>query len=592
MTDKVEAKVDPVAFTLAAGDTAEATAALRNLGQSVDQLTLSIDGLDSSWYTLPVSSVALFPNDQDSLKIILHPPKAVETKAGSYPFRIKVASQENPEEIATVESIIEIRALPGIELSISPQSTAGRKGVYSIVGKNMGASEAILRLEAADTRRRLRYHLHPENLTVPGGGQAEASLEVKLGWLRFIISGEKTLDFKVTATPLEPGRFAEEAKTIGGQLVNIPWYKTLPKIQIPWLARPPVIVAFEATTEDKREFKLSWSVKRATEVKLDDEDVDHKGERLVRPAETTSHVLTISNKYGGSSQTVEVKALPLPKARVSERIRASLSPIALRVTAGGVPVQAMLQLQNLGDIVDKFLIEIEGLDEAWYSRSASSVALMPQATDQVQISFHPPKKKGIKARGYPFAITIRSQSTPDEVTSIVGQLEVLPLVEFKGGVRPHRVSCRRKGTFRINLSNTGVSDANIILEATDLDEGLRFRFKDENRVVAAWNTVEVPMIARPKRGSMVGEKKRYDITVTATAAEGNIQSINCELYHNPFIGSWKTILRVVRIIIFLAIIAAVAYGAIWLGGGWGTLTRSPQTWVNNIIHAVERWFFR
>jgi uncharacterized membrane protein len=255
-------------------------------------------------------------------------------------------------------------------------------------------------------------------------------------------------------------------------------------------------------------------------------------------------------------------------------------------------VAATLQLQNLGDIVDKFLVEIEGLDDAWYSRSASSVALMPQATDQVQINFQPPKRKGIQAKTYPFAVTVRSQSAVEEVASVVAQLEVLPLVEFKLGVHPYRVSCRRKGTFRISLANTGVSDARFTLDATDLDEGLRFRFRNETPAVASWKTVEVPLIARPKRGSKVGEKKRYDITVSADAGDGKVQTVNCELHHNPFIGSWRTIGRVIRAVVVLAVLPAAAYFVLQLGGGWKTLTSSPQSWVNQLVNTVARWFFR
>jgi len=364
MPGKVEATVEPTTLVVGPGDTAEATATLRNLGQTVDQFTISVEGIDPSWYTLPVSSVALYASD-----------------------------------------------VPG----------------------------------------QLRYHLRPESLTVAGGGQSEASLEVRLGWIAFF-GGHKELDFQVLARLPE----AEEGKTINGQLVRIPWYKTLPQIrlphiQLPWLTRPPAITTFNATTEDKREFKLSWSTKRATEVKLDTEHVERKGEELVHPTEATSYVLTTSNKYGSTSQTIDVTPLPVPKAKVSERIRASLSPTQLQVQAGGVPLIATLQLQNLGDIVDKFLVEVEGLDQTWYSRSASSVALMPQATDQVQISFQPPKRKGVKARPYPFAVTVSSQSTVEEATSIIGQLEILPLIEFKLRVHPYRVSCRRKGTFRIKI---------------------------------------------------------------------------------------------------------------------------------------------
>jgi len=588
MSGKIEVTVAPTTFELSAGDTVEATTTIRNLGQSVDQLTLSVDGLDPSWYILPVSSVALFPNDQDNLKIILHPPKTPETKGGSYPFHISVVSQENPDEKSIVDVTLEIQALPEVDLSISPPNTSGRKGTYQIVANNPGDRETTLHLTASDVQRKLQFHLHPESLTVPGGSRSEATLDVQLNWLTFLFSGGKDFGFQVSATLPE----AMEARTISGQLVHIPWYKTLPRIRLPWMERPPNINTFKVTTEDKREFKLSWSVKRTTEVQLDDEDVDPQGESLVHPAGTTQYVLTASNKYGTTSQTLEVHPLPLPKAKASERIRASLSPTALQVQAGVTPAQAMLQIQNLGDIVDKFLIEIEGLDESWYSRSASSIALMPQATDQVQISFQPPKKKGVKAKEYPFAVTVRSQSTPEEATSIVAQLEVLPSIDFKLGVHPYRVSCRKKGTFRIKLTNTGVSDINFALEATDLDEGLHFRFKDENPQVSAWNSIEVPMLARPKRGSGVGEKKRYDINVTAVAGEGNMQTTNCELYHRPLIGSWRPILRAIRIIVFLAIIGVAVYFVLKWGGGWQTLTSSPQTWVNNLVHTVEGWFFR
>ena len=585
MPDKIEVTIAPTTFALAVGDTAEATATIRNLGQSVDQLTLNIEGLDPGWYTLPVSSVALFPNDQDNLKIIFHPP---ETKGGSYPFRINVFSQENPDEKATVDLAIEIQAVPEVELSLSPPTISGHKGTYQVIANNPGSRETTLRLTASDARGRLRYHLHSESLTVPGGGRSETTLDLQLSWPAFFLSGGEEFDFLVSATLPE----ATEARTIDGQLVHTPWYKSLPRIRLPWLERPPVISTFKVTTEDKREFKLGWSVKRATEVKLDDEDVDRQGESLVHPAETTKYVLNASNKHGSSSQTLEVHPLPIPKAKASERIRASLSSTALQVQAGVMPVQATLQIQNLGDIVDKFLVEIEGLDETWYSRSASSIALMPQATDQVQITFQPPKKKGVKAKEYPFTVTVRSQSTPEEATSIVAQLEVLPAVDFKLGIHPYRVSCRKKGTFRIKLANTGVSDINFTLEATDLDEGLHFRFKTDNPEVTSWNTVEVPMIVKPKRGSGVGEKKRYDINVTAIAGDGNTQTINCELYHNPLIGSWRPILRTLRIILFLAIIGVAVYFVLKWGGGWQTLTSSPQAWLNNLIHTVEGWFFR
>ncbi|MFC2005147.1 hypothetical protein ACFLUY_02870, partial [Chloroflexota bacterium] len=562
MSGKVEVAVTPKSFELAAGDTAEATATLRNLGQSVDQLTLNVEMLDPEWYSLPVSSVALFPNDQDNLKIMLHPPKDAEVKSGTCPFRIRVISQDNPKEETTVDLAIEIQGVPGIEMDISPQNITGWRGVYNIQIDNPSDVEAKVQLSASDARGKLRYHLQPESLSVASGGRENVVLAVRLGWLSFL-GGAKEFDFQVRASVIG----AVEAKTIDAQLIRVASYKYLPKVRVPWLIRRPNIHTFEVTTTDQRDFKLSWFVKRATEVKLGDEIIESKGEKLVSPTEATSYVLTANNKHGISNQTVNVEPLPAPKARTSERIRTSLSPTSIEVAAGGIPVQATLELQNLGDIVDKFVVEVEGIDESWYSRSASSIALMPQATDQVVISFQPPKKKGVRAKAYPFAVAAKSQNSPEEVTSILGSMEVLPLVEYKLGVRPYRVTTRRKGKYRINLTNNSVSDANVSLEATDLDEGLNLRIKEENPIVPSWNSIEIPMVVKPKKGSIMGERRRFDITLTSTDATGNSQTVNCEMSQNPPIRSWRSVFRFIKVIIFIALMGTLIGFLIHWGGG-------------------------
>lgn len=671
MTDKVEISIQPAQVALLAGDTVEVTANVRNLGQTIDQLTIGVDGLDTDWYTLPVSSVALFPNDQDELRIILHPPKAAESKPGTFPFRIAVTSQENPGTVATADVTIEIKPLLELELEVSPERIAGRRATYQVILTNPGHRDITVNLDACDARGRLRYRLDPESLTAAGASKSSATLEVRLGCLSFF-GREKEFDFQVgAAPPQEEGEVAhvfcpycghrlqkeheaapdlfsrysgrlqgayeraydvvcrysqryrkgyggiavfcaccsrklrDDAVTANAQFVRTPWLKERPRIRLrrirlrrircprirfPSLSRQPVIDTFRATSDDKREFKLTWSVKRAREVRLDSDDVAAKGEMMVRPGETITYTLTAVNRRKSASQTVEVRPLPLPEAKTSDRIKASLSLTEIQAHAGGVPVEATLEVQNLGEIVDKFLVEMEGVNEAWCIRSASSVALMPQATDQVRLSFQPPKKEGVRDGQYPFAVSVRSQSAPEEVTTIVGQLEVLPSPEFKSDIRPKRISCRRKGTFRINLANTGVSDINFELQASEMEEGCKFRFKTENLKVRAWNAAEVPMLTRPKRWCMVGEEKRYNITLTATAAGGDTQSLNCELHHRPFFKSWKSVLRWVRRIIILVGLILLIYFVIKWGGGWGQLTSSPRVWWNQLVSTFRGWF--
>jgi hypothetical protein len=97
----------------------------------------------------------------------------------------------------------------------------------------------------------------------------------------------------------------------------------------------------------------------------------------------------------------------------------------------------------------------------------------------------------------------------------------------------------------------------VVLDTTDLDEGLIFKFKNKEPALAAWQEIEVPVVAKPKKGGLVGEKKRFDITITSHEAGGNTQTVNSELYYNPLISSWKTIFKAIRRLIFLAIIVVI-----------------------------------
>jgi hypothetical protein len=88
------------------------------------------------------------------------------------------------------------------------------------------------------------------------------------------------------------------------------------------------------------------------------------------------------------------------------------------------------------------------------------------------------------------------------------------------------------------------------------------------------------MIAKPKRGSFVGEEKRYDIVVDIAGSEVTTQPANCQLHHKPFIRSWG---RIIRTFIALALIAIVLYILIQLGGGWSKLIHHPGDWWETLV---------
>jgi len=589
MADTINVTVTSTSLTITPGTSTQVPVTVRNSGQTIDQFTVAVEGLDHSWYSLPVSSVALFPNDQDTVQVQLSPP-ASEAKGGSYPFHVKVASQDNPSIFTTVNLTLQVIAVPDIKLEISPQSVTGRKGHFHVSVTNPGISEASLDLKPTTAHSRLKFSPSSKNLKIPAGERVETELNTSLGWLSLFF-GKKENDFQVAATA--PG--FPDAITAGATQIRITWYRLLSQffsqIRLPWLTKPPQVVSFRATTDDKREFRLKWSVKRASEIRLDDESVNRQGEKAVRPSESRAYIITATNKYGSVTQKVDVQPITVPQASTCERIKVTLSQTSVQVNAGGVPVFITVQVQNTGQIVDKFLIDVEGIDQAWYTRSASSLACMPQTSGNTQITLQPPKQKPVRQGVYPFAVVVRSQATPADATIVLGQMEVLPLVDFKLGIRPARITTHGKGKCRLSITNTGVTDIKLNLEAVDADDGLTFRFKDDTPALPAWSTNEILTIAKPKRGSFIGEQKRYDITLTARSGD-KIQTINCSMTHAPWFSSWRPILRFIRIIVALAIIIIVIVLILNWGGGLRTLLDSPQTWVDNFVKTIEGWFTR
>jgi hypothetical protein len=588
MPETFQVEINPRAFIMAKGTTVEATATVRNQGETVVQVAISIEGIDPTWYSLPVSSVALFPNDRDSFKIMLHPPDALETHDGSYPFYVNIASQENRERGTRLQLTIEIRSRARVGLSISPASLIGRKGSYLVTVSNASDAEAVVSLKSGDTPD-LICNLSVKQLTIPPHGHADSSLDVATSWLSFITGPEKIIPVEIIATPVQAPLLSAEAVTVNSQFTSRPWYRALATTKIPWFGKPPVIREFKLTTQDNKEFKITWKVTGANSVTLNNIEVDLIGETLVRPAEPETYRLMTQNKHGAVSQQVEAIPLLPPRVRTSERVHLALAPVELKANAGQMSAQTTVTIQNLGEVVDKFLITIDGLAEDWYNRGASSISLYPQKVIEIAMNLLPPKKKGVKSGFYTFGVSVQAQSQPQEMATVIGRLEVLPFPEYRLEIRPVRVACHRKGNYRVVLNNTGVTDIEFILSATDMDEGCRFRFNSEKVRVNAWDTREIPLRVKPKRNFILGEKKRYDLTIIATPVNGAAQRVSAELNHSPLMASWKPIYRIIRAIIILAILT---WGLIWLidlGGGWDILMKDYKKWFWNLEYVLQGW---
>ncbi len=249
---------------------------------------------------------------------------------------------------------------------------------------------------------------------------------------------------------------------------------------------------------------------------------------------------------------------------MSDKLLVELAPSHLEVEPGAAPAETVVTVQNLGSEVDQYNVEVLGLDPEWFTAPLAAVGLFPQDREQVQISFHPPKRPGLRAGVYTFNVRVRSRGGVEE-QSVKGMLDVRGYAVFRLDLTPRRQSGRGRGNFRAELNNTGTADVQVELSARDDEEACRFRFtKDDAPMVPANSKIEAPFVIEPKERPWVGPERSYDFTLTATPkdARGDPQTATGQFTHRPYLPSWGPIVRAAwktLIVLGLLLLAVVLF---------------------------------
>jgi len=240
-----------------------------------------------------------------------------------------------------------------------------------------------------------------------------------------------------------------------------------------------------------------------------------------------------------------------------------LSPARAEMEPGGSPVEVVLTLHNLSNVVEQYTIEVSGLEADWFTAPVTSLSLFPQDRDQVRISLHAPKRPGLRAGAYPFQVTARARSgTADQIAH--GVLEVRGIAIYRiVDLTPRRLTTRGQGTFRLQVSNTGAADVRLGLEGHDTDDACTFSFPKQDALVAAGARAEIPVHVKPKKRPWVGPEHSYDFTITArpTDARGDSQMASGQLTHRPMFRAFPIwpILKWVLIALALVVVVIALY---------------------------------
>jgi uncharacterized membrane protein len=164
---------------------------------------------------------------------------------------------------------------------------------------------------------------------------------------------------------------------------------------------------------------------------------------------------------------------------VSELISLSIEPSSLTAMAGGEPLLVTVTVENRSRLVDHYQLQLEGLEPSWYDLPPTPVELLPGERAIVRLSFHPPRTTEAQAGSYSFSVKATSLSNPLESSSLEAAMEVLPFGASSLEMTPQHLQ-GGQGTVQLTIHNRSNAPALLELQATDLEEGLEYRFSIEN----------------------------------------------------------------------------------------------------------------
>ena len=165
-------------LTVEPGGSVTASLTVMNQSALVDHFRLSVDGLPAAWLPAPPPPVQLMPGAQQALTFVIQPPKDPSSKAGRYPLTFRVASQDDPAQVATVKGTLTVGVFSQFTTELRPQKIrAGRSAALAV--HNRGNAQEAFSVELQDRGDELFFSPAQAEVQVEAGGTGMIKFDVR-----------------------------------------------------------------------------------------------------------------------------------------------------------------------------------------------------------------------------------------------------------------------------------------------------------------------------------------------------------------------------------------------------------------------------
>ena len=149
----------------------------------------------------------------------------------------------------------------------------------------------------------------------------------------------------------------------------------------------------------------------------------------------------------------------------------------------GAEASVRIKVQNSGQVVDEFTIQVLGETASWATVVPPTLSLFPGNEGVATVTFYPPLTAETKSGDVPFGIRVQSREDPSGSVVEEGTLSVGTFANTSAELIPRNSRGSRSATHEVAVDNLGNGLLQVALSADDQDKLLEFSVKPPSLVV-------------------------------------------------------------------------------------------------------------
>jgi hypothetical protein len=190
--------IDKKRVTVTPGAKTEFNVTIQNLTTLLDDVAVTVEGIEISWVQVVPPHVPVFAQGEASVRVIVQPPvDPSRALCGIYPLQVSGRSQEQAGQQADTRVDLEVQFGGDYRIEVGSGTTSGgQEATFPFTVHNDANAPLVLRCSGEDPRNLFWYKFDPFQIAVPPGSVGTAVLSVRA---RQTGSEDQTVVFTLSA---------------------------------------------------------------------------------------------------------------------------------------------------------------------------------------------------------------------------------------------------------------------------------------------------------------------------------------------------------------------------------------------------------